>query len=338
MSLTLMIRRAGPGLTVQDQGRTGTLAFGLSRGGAADRLALYEGAALLGQSADLAALEMAGTGGTFVATGAVRIALTGAPMHAAIDGRPVAWNACHALPDGAELTIGAAKQGVYGYLHLAGGIAADPVLGARGTHLAAGIGAALKAGDALPLGPDAGGETGLSLPADDRFEGGTLRVLRGPQTGLFAQEELDRLEATTFTRDARGNRMGVRLAHEGAGFSSEAGLSVLSDIVVPGDVQIGGDGAPMILLAECQTTGGYPRIGTVLPADMPRAAQTPPGGKLRLRFIDREEALTAERSAAEARASLAARRTRLVRDPAEMRDLLSYDLISGVSDGSDPET
>ncbi|RXV64662.1 urea amidolyase [Roseovarius sp. A46] len=337
MTRALIVHQAGPGVTVQDLGRPGYLAYGLSRGGAADRLALYEGAALLGQAVDSAALEMAGMGGTFEATEDMRIALTGAPMRASIDGAALAWNASHPLHAGARLTIGPATAGVYGYLHVGGGIATQEILGARSAHLAAGIGAALAAGDTLPVGPDRGRETGLVLDADDRFSGGEVRVVAGYQTGMFPDEEVARFEETRFTRDARGNRMGVRLAPDGRGFASRAGLTVLSEAIVPGDIQVTGDGAPFVLMSECQTTGGYPRIGAVLPCDLPRVAQAAPGTALRLRFVPSDEALAAERRAAEARDGLRRRLTHLTRDPHDIRDLLSYQLISGVIAGNEEE-
>ena len=334
MSRALILHRAGPSMSVQDRGRPGHLAWGLSRGGAADRLALAEGAALLRQGADLAAIEMAATGGVFEATEDTRIALTGAPMRAALDGAPLAWGASHWLRAGLRLEIGPALTGVYGYLHVGGGIATPEVLGARGAHLAAGLGAVLAAGDRLAVGPDAAGaEAGLKLPADDRFAGGPIRALAGPQTPMFPQDAIARFQSTRFTRDPRGNRMGMRLGHEGAGFHAEAGLSIVSEVVVPGDIQIGGDGTPTVLLAECQTTGGYPRIGTVLPCDLPRVAQAPPGVALTVRLVDRAEALAAEQAAAAARRALPGRLARLIRDPRDMRDLLAYQLIGGVTTG-----
>jgi len=335
MTRALILHRAGPAMSVQDMGRPGQLGLGLSRGGAADRQAMAEGAALLGQGEDAAAIEMAGMGGTFEATEDMRIALTGAPMRASLDGAPVTWGASHLLRAGQRIEIGPVLSGVYGYLHVGGGIAAPVILGARGAHLAAGIGAALVEGDRLPIGPDtAGAEAGFALAVEDRFAGGTVRALAGPQTPMFAQDEIARFETTRFTRDPRGNRMGVRLTPEGAGFQTGAGLSILSEVVVPGDIQIGGDGTPMVLLAECQTTGGYPRIGTVLPSDLPRVAQAPPGAQLRIRFVDRAEALAAEAAAATARRALSCRLTRLLRDPRDMRDLLAYQLIGGVTDGA----
>ncbi len=339
MTRRLIVHEAGPGVSVQDLGRPGYLSFGLSRGGAADRLAMAEGAALLHQSEEMAALEMAGMGGTFEVSHNTRIALTGAPMRASVEGAPLAWNASHLLHAGSRLSIGAATRGVYGYLHLGGGIATPERLGARSAHLAAGLGALIAAGDDLPLGEDrAGGETGLCLPADDRFQGGAVRVVPGFQTRFFQEEERARFEATQFTRAARGNRMGVRFDPDGEGFASVAGLSVLSEVIVPGDIQITGDGAPFVLMAECQTTGGYPRIGSVLPCDLPRVAQAQPGAQLRFRFVTPEEGLAAERAAETTRKGLRAKLDHLVRDPNDIRDLLSYQLISGVTAGHDEET
>ncbi len=337
MSPRLLIHQAGPGVTVQDLGRPGYMALGLSRGGAADRLALAEGAALLGQAPSLAALEMAGMGGRFEVTQGTRIALTGAEMRASIDGAAIAWNASHLLLAGAQLVIGPAIQGVYGYLSVGGGVATDPQLGARAAHLVASLGDVLQPGQELPLGVDASrAEAGFALPRDDRFSGGAVRFVPGPQTNLFAQADQERFQSIPFTRDTRGNRMGVRLIPESGGFESEAGLSVLSEIVVPGDIQITGDGTPFVLLAECQTTGGYPRIGSVLPSDLPRVVQAAPGTVLRFRMVGLEEGVAIERRAAEARRTLASRRTRLVRNPHDMRDLLAYQLISGVVSG-DPQ-
>lgn len=332
--MSLHVLSCGPGVTVQDPGRPGFLAQGLSRGGAADRLALAEGAALLGQAVG-AALEMAGMGARFRFDRAARIALSGAPMRASLDGQTLRWNASHSIPEGSTLDIGGASKGVYGYLSVGGGFALPMRLGAQGAHLAAGLGRVLEVGDSLPLGDDPGGPTGLCLPEDDRFGGGTLRVLPSLQTGLYPDAERHRFEAETFTRDTRGNRMGVRLRPEGAGFGLEQGQTILSEVITPGDIQIPGDGAPYVLLSECQTTGGYPRIGTVLPCDLPRVAQAGPGAALRFRFVTRTEALEAETKHRARIAGLAKAAQPLIRDPADLPDLLSYTLISGVTAGEE---
>lgn len=337
MSRAIEVVRAGPGVSVQDDGRPGYLAQGLSRGGALDRLALAEGAALLGQSPGLAALEIAGSFVTLRAGADLRLALTGAPMRAQIDGAPVAWHASHLWPQGATLEITALRGGV-GYLHLGGGIATEPVLGSRSVHIAAGIGAMVAPGAPLPVGDETGTRTGLCIDPAARFDGGTLRIMQGVQADLFDTETTARFLATTFTKDTRGNRMGQRLLSDGAGFGGAAGLTIVSDVVVPGDIQITGDGTPFVLMAECQTTGGYPRIGTVLPCDLPRLVQAPAGVGLRFARVTAAEGLAAERAEAARRAGLRRTLRPLVRDPRDITDLLAYQLIGGVTAGDDLDT
>lgn len=330
----LIVHSVGPGVTVQDAGRAGYLALGLSRGGAADRMALAEGAALLRQPIG-AALEMAGLGGRFKVTGPTRIALTGAPMRASLDGAALAWNASHLLPAGSVLDIGGVSHGVYGYLSFGGNLGTPQLLGGQGAHLAAGLGRALAAGDRLAIGADAGTGTGQGLKVMPRWAGGTLRVLPSLQTDLFSPDQRARFETSTLTRDSRGNRMGVRLQPDGQGFGLTAGGTILSEVITPGDIQIPGDGAPYILMAECQTTGGYPRIGTVIPPDLPKVAQTPAGAALRFRFVTMDEALLAERAYCKHIADLPRASFPLIRDPRDISDLLSYSLISGVTAGED---
>lgn len=332
--MALTVLRAMGGITVQDRGRPGYLSQGLSRGGAMDRLALAEGAALLGQSADLAALEIAAGTVALRAETPLRIALTGAPMSASCDGSPLAWHASHAIPQGARLDI-AARGGGYGYLHVGGGIATPCVLGSRSAHLAAGIGRMLDAGDSLPTGDDTGTRTGLTLTPLPRWDGGTIRIVEGPQTALFDDATRDRFANATLSRDARGNRMGQRLT--GGQFPAQGGLSILSDVVVPGDIQITGDGTPFVLLAECQTTGGYPRIGSVLPCDLPKLVQAPPGASLGFAFVPLDQARAAEATETARRADLYRHLRPLIRDPHDIPDLLAYQLVSGVTAGHDPE-
>ncbi len=335
MSHQLDILRVGPGVSVQDLGRPGYMGFGLSRGGAADRLALLEGAALLGQSPALAALEMAGFGGDFTLTQDTRFALTGAPMQARLDGQPLVWNAVYLAKAGQKLSIGAARRGVYGYLHLGGGIDTPPVLGSRSRHIAAGLGAALEAGGSLPIGPDPSNITGLCLPVAERFTGGVVRVLSSAQTMRFSAKARRRFEATSFKRDRRGNRQGVALGFDGVGFTAKGQLDILSEIMVPGDIQMTGNGMPFVLLPECQTTGGYPRIGTVVPQDLPVVAQAAPGVALAFRFVSLEEALESAAPEAQVLDELGRQRRALIRNPRDIPDLLSYQLISGAITGAE---
>ncbi|TVP72715.1 MAG: biotin-dependent carboxyltransferase [Rhodobacteraceae bacterium] len=333
----VIFHRAGPGITVQDLGRTGYLAQGLSRGGAADRLALHEGATLLGQDPHCAALEIAGSFLSLELTAPRRIALTGAPMQAVCDGAALVWHASHALPAGARLDL-SPRTGGYSYLHFGGGIDLPPLLGARAAHLAAGLGQMIKAGTRLPLGHDPGHCSGQTFTPLARFDGGLLRMVATPQTRLFPKAICARFTQTQFRKDARANRMGQKLLWDGAGFGLDTGLQILSDTIVPGDIQITGDGAPFVLLSECQTTGGYPRIGTVLPCDLGRLVQAPPEAALHFTFVSLQEAVQIERTEAARRETLGKSLRPLLRDPHDMADLLAYQLISGVTCGDDLES
>lgn len=330
MSGAVEILSAGPQLSVQDLGRNGYLAHGLTRGGAADVVALHEGAALLGQDPALAAIEMTGMGGAFKSDRDIVIALTGAEMRAEIDGVGLFWNASHALPAGAVLKIGSATKGTYGYLSVAGGFAPPLQMGARSSHLTAGIGALLTAGMLIPLGPPVAAPAGQFITPEPRFDGGEVRVMPSIQTDQFAPDERARFAKTLFRRDPRGNRQGVRMGFDGEGFFAEGGLSIVSEVILEGDIQITGDGAPYVLMCERQTTGGYPRIGSVIPCDLPRVAQAPVGAAITFRFITWDEARAFEKAARAALADLPRRTAPLVRDPREMADLLSYQLVGGV--------
>lgn len=333
----LIVHRVGPGVAVQDLGRPGWLARGLSQGGAADVLALYEGAALLGQDVAAAALEMMGLGGAFEATAPCRISLTGAEMRATLDGAPIAWNACHQMETGSRLEIGPVVSGTYGYLHVGGGFATEMQMGARSTHMTAGLGNLVTAGDHLLLGDDKGCAVAVALPRDDRFAGGRAHVVESLQTHDFSQETRNRFEETRFSRDPRANRQGIRLTHEGAGFANPEQLSVVSEIITPGDIQIAGDGAPIVLAAESQTTGGYPRIGTILPCDLPRVAQAPPGATLEFAFVPMDAACEIERRARAQWRNLHKDVQPIVRDPRDIQDLLQYRLIDGMVTGAEEE-
>lgn len=344
------ILSAGPGVSVQDLGRPGYLACGLAEGGAADRHALWEGAALLGLAQPVPALELAGFGGRFRFSAAGRFALTGAPMRASLDGRPLLWNASHAVLPGDTLEIGAAEAGVYGYLMPAGGIRLSPAPSNAAQNgpddpseeSAAGGGVAgapprLQAGVRLMLGVDPRPDgAACRLPVESRFQGGRLRVMPGSQSALFDALTHARAYATAF-RAGPGNRQGLALHHEGAAFGNTAGSGLVSDFVTPGDVQMTGTGQPVILLAECQTVGGYPRLGTVIPADLPIAAQAAPGTALWLEALDLAEADALCQPEEALLAQLRRQIQPVLRAPHDIPDLLGYQLISGAVRGDEED-
>lgn len=326
MTTGLVVERIGPAASVQDLGRQGWLKVGLSRGGAADRSAFIEGLALLDLPLGTAGIEMAELGGRFRFEAPMRFALTGALMRATLDGERLDVGASRFAAAGAVLDVGAAEKGVYAYLQVAGGIVTPIMSGGRGFHGIGGLGRMLRAGDVLPVAPDPAPD---APPArqERRTETAPVRLMPGPQTGLFARDMLKSFEEAVFVRNPRANRQGVRLDHDGAPFSTRAQLNQVSDFIAEGDVQMTGDGTPYVLLAECQTIGGYPRIGTVLPTDLPRVAQARAGDELRFRFVSVDEAEAAWQSDEEFLASLKQARIPQSRDPRDVADLLTYDLI-----------
>lgn len=335
MSAEIVIRRAGPGVTLQDAGRSGYLSRGLSRGGAADPLALAEGAALLGQSPDLAAIEVAGSGLELEVTAPVWIALTGAPKQALSGRHELAWNACHRLEPGQSLHLGAALAGNFAYLHVAGGFQPPEIVGGRGAHLVAGLGAPLAEGARIPVGDDPDpARPRRQLAAVPRFDGGTIRILPGPQTPLFPDAVVERFLSTAFERTSWGNRQGVKLGFDGDGFAPDAGRKIISEAIVPGDIQITGDGTPYVLGVECQTIGGYPRLATVVPQDLPKVMQATPGARLRFEMVTVEEALRDHRKPGELVRQLQEALS-LVADPYDSHALLAKNLVSGVVAGDE---
>jgi biotin-dependent carboxylase-like uncharacterized protein len=325
----LIVHSIGPAAAIQDLGRPGFMSAGLTRGGASDPIALHEGAALLGHPPDSAALEMAGMGGVFEATADVRIALTGAVMDASIDGTTIQSNASHLLPAGSILKIGAARRGNFGYLHVGGGFDTPQYLGTRGCHMSAGLGRLITNGDQLPTLPDKHTEVGMHLRPDPRLDGGKIRFVRSMQSDKFDLETIKRFTQTEFRRDPRGNRQGIRMDSDSAGFRSNGQLNIVSEVTIAGDIQITGDGTPFVLMHECQTTGGYPRMGTILPVDLSKVSQGPVGTTFQFELLSFDEAAKVQARANTALANLRKSIAPLVRDISSIQDLLSYQLIGG---------
>ena len=329
----------GPMLTVQDAGRFGLRHMGVSPAGPIDRPAMALANALAGNDPGAAALEFAGPAGSFRATHPLRFAVAGADCAIRIDGRAVAAGESHRLKPDEVLTVGAPDGAVWAYLAFSGGIAIPPVLGSRSTHLRFGLGGiegrALRTGDVLPLDPDDAGTPCLRPAA--RLENHTLandrgpiRLILGPQDGYFAPEVIARLTECDFAVTAQRDRMAMVLG--GVEMPAARGHDIVSDGTVPGSVQVPGSGMPLVLLAESQTTGGYPKIGTVASVDLARLAQMPVGARFRFALVSRDEGedlwLAQQRNVRRVLEGL-------VRKPEGLLSseyLLSCDLVGGVYD------
>jgi biotin-dependent carboxylase-like uncharacterized protein len=292
----------GPLATVQDLGRSGALIYGVPRGGAMDIFALQAANLLVGNPPDAAAIELTAGGELrFLAPSA--FALAGADLAATLDGRPApSWATAYA-PAGARLRL-AGRRGGWGaraYLALAGGIDVPLVLGARGTSLSGGFGGlggrALAKGDqlrALPAGPTSPELLARRWPAAQRPAYGpqpSLRLIAGPHVGLLAAGALELLLAGDYQVSPTANRQGYRL--EGPRLGHAGPTSIASLGVVPGVIQVPPDGQPILLMADAQTTGGYPIVGCVISADLPLAAQLLPGDRLRFALSDADAAQSA---------------------------------------------
>jgi allophanate hydrolase len=297
----LLIKQAGPMLTVQDQGRSGMLHLGVSGAGPMDGPSMQIANRLVGNEDSQAVLEFANVGGHFEVAEPVRFAVTGGSVDITVDGNQRhGWESFSLMP-GQTLKIGALRDAVWGYLAFSGGIETPPVLGARSTHLRTGIGGLegrrLAAGDSLPL-----GITHLAplmvLTQPFQRSLGPLRVVRGPQGDHFDASAWRDFLGGGFVVSASRDRMAQML--EGPPIRAFSGHDIVSDGTVSGSIQVPASGRPIVLMAERQTTGGYPKIATVVSVDLPRLAQAMTGTSLRFRLISQDdaEALSIARSQA----------------------------------------
>ena len=290
------ILRAGPLTTVQDLGRPGWRDRGLSLCGALDEFALQAGNLLVANPPGAAGLEFTLGPATLRFDADSCIALTGtdADADASLDGRPVRpwWRL--AVRAGQTLKIAAPRERMRSYLAIAGGIALPPALGSLSTDLKAGFGGldgrALRDGDRLPLNPPAalpGRTVGMRPPEWTP----AVRVLPGPEHEDFSAAARKAFWAADWTVTPQSNRMGYRLA--GPALSRERGEELPSHGVLPGVIQVPPSGQPIVLLADAQTTGGYPKIGVVIRADLWKLGQVRLGASLRFVPCTHDEAITA---------------------------------------------
>ncbi|MGI9407419.1 MAG: biotin-dependent carboxyltransferase family protein [Hyphomicrobiaceae bacterium] len=336
---TLLVERAGPYTSIQDAGRPGYLSSGITEGGAADQTAYREGLVLIGARDPLACLEIFGMGGAYLIQGGdICACLSGAPIPITLDGQEVPHRTSFVMRDGQRLELGVIRGGNISYLTVGGGFDVPEVFGSRSTHLRAGIGGldgrVLRDGDVLPVGPAEIAETGLQLPDDEKTSDDTIRVMLSGQSHLFDDSERARFLATPFKITHELDRMGARLEFNGDPFSPKPGPAIVSESIVQGDIQIMGNGQPVVLLADRQPTGGYPRIACVISADIAKFVQMQPGSVVRFELVEHGDAVAALRVQHETLASLPDRLMRRVRSNDELANMLSTNLISGaVADG-----
>lgn len=294
---TLTVVRPGLFTTVQDGGRWGYQSAGVPVSGAFDRPAHRAANALVGNDADAATLEATLIGPELRFESDATVAVTGADLGAAVDGSPLPLNLATRVRAGSVLAFGGRRRGARTSIAVDGGIAVPPVLGSRSTHALTRLGGVdgrpVAAADRLPLGTP--GRTRrqrrVDLPEPATATGARLRVLRGPQDDFFADEAFAILERSRFTVSPQSDRMGYRL--QGPPIPRADDRSMISDATFLGAIQVPPSGEPILLMADRQTTGGYPQMATVITADLSLAAQLAPGDWIEFRVCSRLDALKA---------------------------------------------
>ena len=291
---SILIHDAGPQTTVQDLGRRGSLRLGIPPSGPMDREAFLLANRLVGNADDAAGLECTVIGPRIEFADERWVAVTGADMPVTLNGAAMPRWAGFEVKAGDVLRLGAARTGVRGYIAVSGGVDTPPVLGSRSTYLRGRLGGfegrALGKGDCLRLGPASGGE-----PAEvrepfipDYAVEPTVRVVLGPQDDRFTQRGIAALFDAPYEMTPQSDRMGARL--RGARIEHTRGHDIVSDGVALGGIQVIGDGQPIVLMADRQSTGGYTKIGAVCSFDIGRLCQVKPGQRLRFRQVSVAEA------------------------------------------------
>ncbi|WP_028546193.1 biotin-dependent carboxyltransferase family protein [Paenibacillus taiwanensis] len=305
----MTIRVLSPGLltTVQDLGRVGYQKFGVLASGAMDTMALTVANLLAGNEEDAAAIEITLLGPQLMFEQDTVVVIAGGNLSPVVDGVAIPLGRPVYIPAGSRLTFGKAVSGCRTYVAVAGGIQVPDIMGSRSTYLRAGIGGfhgrALQAGDVLEIGVATRSwnvhfknitKVGV-LPWGASHElqpiyrdHAVLRVVRGPEYDFFTEKSKQMFWEKPFRVTPHSDRMGYRLADVPLSLTDP--LEMVSAAVALGTIQVPPEGNPIVLLADRQTAGGYPRIAHIIRADVPLIAQVKPGGLVHFTEVSLEEA------------------------------------------------
>lgn len=298
----LVVKKPGVVTTIQDNGRFGYQGSGFSTNGVMDHRAFAIANLLVENDPGAPVLEFALAGPTVRFTTNTCIAITGGDFAPTLDGEPVPAYAAVMVHRGSILRFGASRTGCYGYLAIGGNSVRVPeIMGSRSTNLKCEFGGwkgrALIVGDYLPFTtksveflPNLGShriDGDSSFYEFDRDEV-VVRVVPGPQHGMFTDEGLATFYGQPYTTTTKCDRMGYRL--DGPEIETKHGSDIISDGIAFGAVQVPSHGRPIIMLADRQTTGGYAKIGTIASVDIPKLVQCPPGRAIRFQSIGVQEA------------------------------------------------
>jgi biotin-dependent carboxylase-like uncharacterized protein len=288
----IVILDGGPQTTVQDLGRFGQLRYGIPPSGPMDRDAFVLANRLVGNADGAAALECTLIGPRFQVHAHCGFAVTGAEMPVTINGTQAPrWTTLIAKP-GDVIKLGAARAGVRSYIAFSGGIDVPEVLGSRSTYLRGGLGGlegrALRKDDRLALFASVAPPVSRVEAVPDYAAEPEIRVVLGPQADRFTPAGIDTFLASAYEMLPQSDRMGARL--RGPVIAHTRGHDIVSDGTALGSIQIAGDGQPIVLLADRQSTGGYTKLATVCSFDIGRFCQVKPGRSVRFKAVSVEEA------------------------------------------------
>jgi 5-oxoprolinase (ATP-hydrolysing) subunit C len=333
----LRVVRCGPSVTLQDGGRHGYLRFGVTAAGPMDPLAFGAANAAAGAAQNATAIEVSLGGIELLAEGAFTIAVAGGAFRISLDGRVLPSAALATLEAGQRLAIRPGATGAWCYVAVAGCLDIPKVLGSTATHMRSNLGGicgrALRAGDCLPIAD--------ARTRDPRFAtiiapwlargDGAIRVVLGPQDDYFTEQAIRHFLTGAWRVSPRSDRMAYLL--EGPRLAHAKGYNIVSDGIAFGAIQVPGEGQPVVLMADRQPTGGYPKIANVIGADLGKLAQLRPGMQIVFVAVSIEEAVAARRP----EAALLQREQvlePLVRTEFPSEFLLGVNLVDGVTDAA----
>ena len=283
---------AGPLVTFQDAGRAGNMRYGVPASGPMDRLAFEAAHAALGNAQGMTAIEISLGGLVLQCTqGAVSVAITGGDFVVQHGGQKTTSWTILTIAKGERLSISAGKEGSWAYLAFAGEVDAPDWIGSHATHSTSGFGGGfVRTGEHLKIADASIRDDRIGdILRPDFIPQGPLRVVAGPQDQHFIQGTVEQFAAGVFKVTDAYDRMGMRL--NGPQLDLDGALSIPSEPIVRGSIQVSGDGVPTVLLADHQTTGGYPKIATVISCDTDALVQSRAGKTVRFMPISNQQAV-----------------------------------------------
>ncbi len=289
----LEVESCGGGCSVQDGGRFGYRRIGLPRSGALDILALAMANVVVGNAAASAGLELIMSGAALrVIGGPVRVAFAGAHSLVTIDGLPLPQQTSRLAFSGQLISVGCPQRGVCVVLAVEGGIRSAKVLGSQSLHLRSGIGGhagrQLRAGDRLTVDRANLDRGDVWLPYQQALAQDSVRVVLGPQSEQFSEEARRLFLDSGYVVTPFSDRMAYRL--EGVKIERDPDHVMISDGAFEGAIQITSGGQPIVMLADHQTIGGYPKIAGVIGPDLRKVVNSRPGTTIRFCAVTLDEA------------------------------------------------